>query len=58
MDFACHKTAEHALVSQEAKKLSFSLVVFALLTAFNTALRINWCGTASPRSMNLADQCF
>ena len=52
---ATHKIAEHALVSEETKKLSLSLVVFALLTVFNTALRINWCGTASPRSMTLTD---
>jgi len=47
---ATHKIAEHALASQETKKLNLSLVVFALLTALNTVLRINWCGTASSRS--------
>ena len=47
---ATHKIAEHALVSHETKRLSVWLILFALLTAFNSALRINWCGTASARS--------
>ena len=55
---ATHKIAEHALTSQETKKLNLSLVVFALLTALNTVLRINWYGTASLRSMTLADHRF
>ena len=55
---ATHKIAEHALVSHETKKLSLWLVLFALLTALNSALRINWCGTTSPSSMTLVDHCF
>jgi len=55
---ATHKIAKRALASQETKKLNLSLVAFALLTALNTVLRINWCGTASPRSMTLADHRF
>jgi len=39
---ATHKIAEHALVSQETKKPSPFLFAFALLTALNSALRINW----------------
>ena len=55
---ATHKIAEHALFSHETKKLSVWLVLFALFTAFNSALRINWYGTASPRSMTLVNHCF
>lgn len=39
---ATHKIAEHALVSHETKKLNVWLILFALLTALNSALRINW----------------
>ncbi|KIM46919.1 hypothetical protein M413DRAFT_63820 [Hebeloma cylindrosporum] len=39
---ATHKISEHALFSHETKKLSVWLVAFALVTALNSALRINW----------------
>jgi chromate transport protein ChrA len=39
---ATHKIAEHALVSHETKKPSVWLVLFALFTVLNSALRINW----------------
>jgi hypothetical protein len=44
---ATHKIAEHALISHESKKLSIWLVLFALVTALNSALRINWYRIAS-----------
>jgi chromate transport protein ChrA len=44
---ATHKIAEHALISHESKKLSIWLVLFALVTALNSALRINWYKIAS-----------
>ena len=39
---ATHKIAEHTLVSHGSGKLSPWLVGYALLTALNSALRINW----------------
>ena len=44
---ATHKIAEHALISNETKKPSVWLFAYALLTTLNSALRINWYGTAS-----------
>ena len=44
---ATHKIAEHALVSHETKKPSVWLVLFALFTVLNSALRINWYRAAS-----------
>jgi len=42
---ATHKIAEHAFVSHETKKLNVWLIFFALFTALNSALRINWYKT-------------
>ncbi|KAH8810269.1 chromate transporter-domain-containing protein [Flagelloscypha sp. PMI_526] len=39
---ATHKIAEHALVSHETKKANPLLFIYAILTALNSALRINW----------------
>jgi chromate transport protein ChrA len=39
---ATHKIAEHTFVSNETKKINPVLFLAALLTAMNTALRINW----------------
>jgi hypothetical protein len=42
---ATHKIAEHALLSHETKRPSVWLFMYAILTAINSALRINWFGT-------------
>ena len=39
---ATHKISEHAFISHETKKLNPWLFSFAILTALNSALRINW----------------
>jgi len=39
---ATHKIADHALISHETKKPNPWLFVFAIFTAINSALRINW----------------
>lgn len=39
---ATHKISEHALLSHETKKPNPWLFAFAILTAINSALRINW----------------
>jgi hypothetical protein len=38
---ATHKIAEHTVVSNETKKPSMWLVLFALFTVLNSALRID-----------------
>jgi hypothetical protein len=47
---ATQKIAEHARFTrnQETGRVGQWLVLFALFTALNSALRIDWCGTTSP----------
>jgi hypothetical protein len=38
---ACHKIADHSMINQKSEKVDVFLVIAAMCTEINTALRIN-----------------
>jgi hypothetical protein len=48
---AVHKISDHAFLNHESKKLNPWLVGYALFTALNSALRINWYDMNLPSLM-------